>query len=81
MSLHPAIKGSIIVGVHNPTDLDAPCPKALWHKEVPRVLHVLGVVEPPMKLSFGQERLIPMWIIGYFVKECQKKIHVNGTSG
>ena len=73
MSLHPATKGSIIIGVHNPIDLDAPSPKALWHKEVTTLLHVLGVVEPPRKVSLGPERLIPMWKIGLLCERVSKE--------
>lgn len=43
--MHPEIKVSIIDRVHNPSELDTPSLKVLRHKEVPGLLHVLGVVE------------------------------------
>ena len=39
-------KVSIMVGVHNPTELDTPSLKVVRRNEVTMFLHVLGVVQP-----------------------------------
>ena len=44
--LHPKTKVSIMVGVYNPLDLDAPSVKVMRRKEVTGLLHVLGIVQP-----------------------------------